>query len=86
MQECMGRDGKHVKSGWINDESARHLTAEEVYYWLKYSRFTGSNMLMNIGPRGDGSIHPDDWKALTGVGELIRKKGWPELQNEVPRK
>ncbi|MCD6356220.1 MAG: alpha-L-fucosidase, partial [Anaerolineaceae bacterium] len=37
MQECMGRDGKHVPSGWINDESARHLTANEVYYWLTYA-------------------------------------------------
>ena len=84
MQECMGRDGKHVKSGWINDASARHLTAEEVYYWLTYSRFTGSNMLMNIGPRADGSVHPDDWSALAGVGELIRTRGWPPVVHEVP--
>ncbi|MFC2080376.1 alpha-L-fucosidase [Bacteroidota bacterium] len=83
MQECMGRDALHVPSGWINDESARHFTAEEVYYWLTYSRYTGSNMLMNIGPRADGSIHADDLKALTEVGEMIREKGWPELKNEV---
>ena len=83
MQECWGRDGKHVRSGWINDESARHLTTEEVYDWLTYSRFTGSNMLMNIGPRADGSIHPDDLRVLTEVGEMIRTKGWPELKNEV---
>jgi len=81
MQECMGRDALHVSSGWINDESARHFTAEEVWYWLSYSRYTGSNMLMNIGPRADGSIHPDDMQALSGVGEMIREKGWPELGN-----
>ncbi len=86
MQECMGRDAKHVSSGWINDESARHFTAEEVYYWLSYSRYTGSNMMMNIGPRADGSIHPDDVKALRGVGEMIREQGWPELGNEVKSK
>ena len=85
MQECMGRDAMHVPSGWINDESARHFKAEEVYYWLSYSRYTGSNMMMNIGPRADGSIHPDDLEALTGVGEMIREKGWPELKNEVER-
>ena len=83
MQECVNRDGVHVPSGWINDESARHLTAEEVYYWLGYCRYTGSNMLMNIGPRADGSIHPDDWKALTGVGQIIRMRGWPEVVHEL---
>ena len=86
MQECYNRDGVHVPSGWINDDSARHFSAGEVYDWLVYSRYTGSNMLMNIGPRADGSVHPDDWNALTGVGELIRTKGWPPLMNEVPRK
>jgi alpha-L-fucosidase len=86
MQECMGRDALHVSSGWINDESARHFTAQEVYYWLTYSRFTGSNMLMNIGPRADGSIHPDDLEALKGVGRMIEKEGWPPLKNEVKKK
>ena len=83
MQECMGRDAKHVPSGWINDESARHWTEQEVYYWLSYSRQTGSNMLMNIGPRADGSIHPDDIKALTGLGQMIEDHGWPPMLNEV---
>ena len=84
MQECYNRDGIHVPSGWINDDSARHLTAEEVYDWLKYSRHTGSNLLMNIGPRADGSIHPDDWQALPQVGHLIRTRGWPQVKHEVP--
>ena len=83
MQECMGRDALHVPSGWINDESASHFNAEEVYYWLTYSRYTGSNMLMNIGPRADGSIHPDDMAALQGVGKMIDEAGWPPLHNEV---
>ncbi len=83
MQECFNRDAVHVKSGWINDESARHLSADEVYYWLTYARFTGSNLLMNIGPRADGSIHPDDVEALEEVGRIILKKGWPKLHNNV---
>ncbi|NQV33793.1 MAG: alpha-L-fucosidase [Phycisphaeraceae bacterium] len=84
MQACTNRDGLHVPSGWINDESARHLTAEEFYYWLKYSRYTGSNLLMNIGPRADGSIHPDDVKAFTEVGKLIEQRGWPPVVHGVP--
>lgn len=83
MQECTGRDALHVPSGWINDERARHFSAEEVYYWLSYSRFTGSNMLMNIGPRADGSIHPDDLESLGEVGRMIEKQGWPVLYNEL---
>lgn len=83
MQECNGRDAMHVPSGWINDESARHWTDQEVYYWLSYSRHTGSNMLMNIGPRADGSIHPDDVKALTMLGQMIEEDGWPPMLNEV---
>lgn len=83
MQECTGRDALHVPSGWINDERARHFSAEEVYYWLSYSRFTGSNMLMNIGPRADGSIHPDDLESLGEVGRMIEKQGWPVLYNDL---
>jgi len=83
MQECTGRDALHVPSGWINDERARHFSAGEVYYWLSYSRYTGSNMLMNIGPRADGSVHPDDLKSLGDLGAMIEERGWPALNNEV---
>ncbi|MHC4539665.1 MAG: hypothetical protein ACYS74_07770, partial [Planctomycetota bacterium] len=34
MQECFNRDGLGERGGWINDESARHLTADEVIYLL----------------------------------------------------
>jgi|GEM_PF-826357 len=81
-----GRDGAaydEFRGGWINDEKAEHLTGQGVYDWLKYTRHCGANMLMNIGPRADGSIHPDDYKALTEVGKLIRKDGWPKLDNPV---
>ena len=77
MQECWGRDGVGEKGGWINDVSARHLDAVEVWYLLEKARHSGSNMLMNIGPRGDGSIHPEDASALREVGLKIRQKGFP---------
>jgi alpha-L-fucosidase len=77
MQECWGRDGVGEKGGWINDESARHLDADEVWYLLEKARHCGSNMLMNIGPRGDGSIHPEDASALREVGRRIRQNGFP---------
>jgi alpha-L-fucosidase len=78
MQECLGRDGAGAPGGWINDESARHLSANEVMYLLQKARASGANLLMNIGPRADGSIHPDDNKSLRAVGNVIRNKGFPE--------
>ena len=71
MQECFNRDGVGKPSGWINDESARHLTADEVMYLYEKARSLGANMLLNIGPRGDGSIHPDDKKTLTEIGRRL---------------
>ena len=78
MQECWGRDGVGEHGGWINDETARHLDADEAWYFLSKARGSGSNMLMNIGPRGDGSIHPADTAALVEVGRRIRQRGFPE--------
>jgi alpha-L-fucosidase len=77
MQECSNRDGTGRAGGWINDESARHLTADEVMYLLEKARSLGANMLLNIGPRGDGSIHPHDEKTLREVGRRLRKSGFP---------
>jgi len=77
MQECWGRDGVGEKGGWINDETARHLDASEVWYLLEKAGRTGSNLLMNIGPRADGSVHPDDTQALLEVGRRIRAQGFP---------
>lgn len=35
----------------------------------------GGNLLMNIGPRGDGSFDPRDLNILEGIGEWMRKNG-----------
>ncbi|MCK5172414.1 MAG: alpha-L-fucosidase, partial [Planctomycetes bacterium] len=73
MQVCFNRDGIGEPSGWINDESARHLTADEVMYLYEKTRSLGANMLLNIGPRGDGSIHPEDKKTLTEIGRRLKQ-------------
>ena len=33
-----------------------------------------ANLLVNIGPRADGSVHPEDVKALTEVGRRLKAK------------
>jgi len=78
MQECYNRDGVGEPGGWINDESTRHLTADEVIYLLEKARSVGANMLLNIGPRGDGSVHPNDEKTLREVGRRLWKNGFPD--------
>ena len=77
MQECHNRDGIGEPGGWINDAHARHLTADEVMYLLRVARRLDANLLLNIGPRGDGSIHPLDRQALLEVGRRLRKEGEP---------
>ena len=86
MMESRWRDLDTEQLGWINAVSARRLSGEEAYYWLTYARFTGSNMLMNIGPQADGSVHPDTEKGLIKLGELIEERGWPEVVHKVPEK
>ena len=80
MQECNNRDGAGEPGGWINDEQARHVSSDEVWEILRYARTMNANLLMNIGPRGDGSIHPHDAQVLQEVGRRIRETGFPTLE------
>lgn len=45
---------------WFNVDRAYHRDVEEVWSELRHARSHGANFLLNAGPRGDGSIHPDD--------------------------
>jgi alpha-L-fucosidase len=84
MMGSKWRDWDTENLGWVNEVGARRLSGEEAYYWLTYSRYTGSNMLMNIGPRADGSVHPDTEKGLIELGQIIQERGWPEIVHEIP--
>ena len=77
MQECWNRDGVGARGGWVNDVRARHLTADEVMELLAKARSQNANLLLNTGPLGDGSIHPEDVKTLREVGRRIRQNGFP---------
>jgi alpha-L-fucosidase len=78
MQECFNRDGVGARGGWINDETARRLTVDEVMDLLRTARKSAANLLLNIGPRGDGSVHPKDEQALREVGRRILTHGFPD--------
>lgn len=86
MMESRWRDRDSEFLGWMNSVDARRLSGEEAWFWLTYARYTGSNLLMNIGPQADGSVHPDAEKGLIELGKLIEERGWPEVVHKVPEK
>lgn len=70
------KGGKGTKM-WFNVEGAYHRTADEVWNLLAGARRDRCNLLLNVGPLGDGSVHPADVAALREVGRRIREGGFP---------
>ena len=52
-----------------------HKPASHFIQLLVMTVGKGGNMLLNLGPRGDGSIDPVDVKILEGVGAWMRANG-----------
>ena len=68
MQECQDRDAAGVElGGWTNEEGTRHLSIDEVRFLVNVVRSFNANLVLNIGLRGDGSIHPDDYHVLSNL-------------------
>jgi alpha-L-fucosidase len=63
--------------GWGYNADAAHMTVDELLERLGHARANNCNLLANIGPLPDGSVHPDDVRALREAGERIRRCGWP---------
>jgi alpha-L-fucosidase len=61
--------------GW-NRYSA-HKTPAEVWDDLQHAARLNANLLLNIGPRGDGSVDPRDIETLRAIGRRLRKEGFP---------
>ena len=78
MRGCHNRRGVGDPGGRISDELARHLLTAEVWETLTYTRAMDASLLMNIGPCGDGAIHPHDAKVVREIGVRVRKAGFPE--------
>ncbi len=62
---------------WFNVEGAYHRTADEVWQILGEARRDNCNLLLNVGPLGDGSLHPDDVRTLKEIGARLKEKGFP---------
>lgn len=55
--------------GWL--EGADHVTPDEVMKMLAEADSMNANLLLNVGPLPDGSIHPDDVATLKEVGRRL---------------
>ena len=49
---------------WFDTEGGEHLSTDEVIETYRSARARNANLLLNVGPRGDGSVHPEDAAAL----------------------
>jgi alpha-L-fucosidase len=64
--------------GYNKKRDGKHRGADSVWENIEYAAKFGANLLLNTGPRGDGSIDPQDVKTLRQIGKRIRKEGWPK--------
>ena len=63
--------------GWGYVHEAKHKDADALWASLAHARSTGCNLLANVGPLADGSLHPEDVASLRAVGRRLRSEGWP---------
>ena len=65
--------------GYRRAKDGKHRGADSVWENIEYAAKYHANLLLNIGPRGDGSIDPQDIVTLKALGKRIRKDGWPQV-------
>lgn len=63
--------------GYSAAEAGNHKTADQVWEILRTARLVPANLLLNVGPRADGSIDPRHEAVLREVGERLRNEGFP---------
>jgi len=78
---------KSMAGGW-GWHAERHFLPHEKHAWpaerlwkelMMFNTF-GANLLLNLGPRWDGSIEPSQVEVLAEIGDRIRKEGYPEAK------
>lgn len=70
--------------GWAYHTSSRQRqkSAEEVMELLRYCADMNANLLLNIGPRPDGTILEENIQTLEKVGRQLEKDGFPKLNTK----
>ena len=84
FRESVRKSGKPIElcvaiAGWsyrkAND--GKHRGADSVMENVAYAAGYDANLLLDIAPRPDGSIDPQDVATLREVGRRLRADGWP---------
>jgi alpha-L-fucosidase len=65
------------QGSWGFSAEKRNLTTDEAWAKLVAAAQAKANLLLNTGPRRDGSIHPQHVQVLREIGARIRKNGFP---------
>jgi alpha-L-fucosidase len=65
------------QGSWGWKQGAPFLKVEQAMAKLANARAVPANLLLNVGPKGDGSIPPPAAAILREMGERIRRNGWP---------
>ena len=70
--------------GWsyFTSPRQRQKSKEEVLELLNTCAKMNANLLLNIGPRPDGTILEENVKTLKEVGEYLDKHGFPQLNTK----
>ncbi len=71
MQKHGPKAPKGTLWGWL--DGADHVTPDEVMQMLSEAGTKGANLLLNVGPLPDGSLHPEDVATLQEVGRRRRQ-------------
>ena len=72
--------------GWAYHTSSRQRqkSAEEVMELLRYCADMNANLLLNIGPRPDGTILEENIQTLEKVGRQLEKgMVFPKIEYEI---
>ncbi|MBU4460060.1 MAG: alpha-L-fucosidase [Verrucomicrobia bacterium] len=73
MQKRSAKAAKGGLWGWL--EGADHVTPDEVMAMVAEAGTKQANLLLNVGPLSDGSIHSSDVATLKEVGRRLRAGG-----------
>ena len=57
--------------GYNKKHDGQHKSADEVLEMLSEAKAMDANLLLNVGPKGDGSFPEEDIRALTEAGSIL---------------
>lgn len=86
----IGNKDKHneicatIQNGcWAYNPFYENRSVEDLYSLLGHANAHNCNLLLNVGPMSDGSIHPEHRKILLDLSEKIKREGIPEKDSKV---